>query len=205
MSKATARQRVFAYLKKQRNASAKEIGQALKMSAASVRHHLSILGGDGMIATAGVTHIKERGRPVKVYKVSDQYLGDNLSLLSSALLTNRLEALSASKRQAFLQTLAEDLADQIGVLNKNDQITRRLTNLLEKLNALPYQARWEAGAEGPRILFAHCPYARIIEKHPELCQMDGYLLAEEMGTHARQLAKMDQKPGGIAHCVFLIS
>jgi hypothetical protein len=73
------------------------------------------------------------------------------------------------------------------------------------LNEIHYQSRWEAGAEGPRILFAHCPYAAIIDKHPELCQMDGFLLGEEIGVDARQLAKIDQKPGGITHCIFLIA
>jgi predicted ArsR family transcriptional regulator len=205
MSKTTARQRVLTYISKQRYASAMETGHALKISAASVRHHLSILVADGRIVLIGVSRNKGRGRPVKVYKLSEKSLGDNLSLLSSALLKNWLEAMPTSKRQSFMRTMAEDLANQIGRPNTNDPITRRLATLLEKLNEMHYQSRWEAGAEGPRILFAHCPYATIIEKHPELCQMDGYLLGEEMDAKARQLAKIDPKPGGITHCIFLIT
>ena len=205
MIRPTVRQKVLNFLKKQGSASAVQIALALKMSAASVRHHLSILIADGRIVLIGITRNKGRGRPIKVYGLSEKSLGDNLSLLSSALLNNRSGTLPASKRQSFLHSLAADVADQIGRPNTNDPMTKRLTHLLEKLNEMHYQSRWEAGAEGPRILFAHCPYAAIIDKHPELCQMDGFLLGEEMGAKARQLAKTDRKPGGITHCIFLIS
>ena len=198
----TARQRVLVYLRKQRNASSVQIGRALKISAASIRHHLSILITDGRVVLIGETRNKRRGRPVKIYRLSEKLLGDNLSLLSSILLNSRNKNLSNSKKQSSLKSIAVELADQIGRPNHNDPITRRLTNLLEKLNEMHYQSRWEAGAEGPRILFAHCPYAAIIDKHPELCQMDGFLLGEEIGADAHQLAKIDQKPGGITHCIF---
>ena len=205
MSKLTARQRVMAYLIKQPGASAIQIGRALKISAASIRHHLSILITDGRVVTIGETRNKGRGRPVKNYKLSEKLLGDNLSLLSSALLKSRLKKIPSSKQQPILNSVAVELADQIGRTNPNDPIAKRLTNLLEKLNEMHYQSRWEAGAEGPRILFGHCPYAAIIDKHPELCQMDRYLLGEEIGTDARQLEKIEQKPGGITHCIFLIT
>jgi len=204
MIRPTVRQKVLNFLKKQGSASAVQIALALKMSAASVRHHLSILIADGRIVLIGITRNKGRGRPIKVYGLSEKSLGDNLSLLSSALLNHRSGTLPTSKRLPFLHSLAADIADQIGRPNTKDPMTKRLIHLLENLNEKHYQSRWEAGAEGPRILFAHCPYAAIIDKHPELCQMDGFLLGEEMGAKARQLAKIDRKPGGITHCIFLI-
>jgi predicted ArsR family transcriptional regulator len=205
MIRLTVRQKVLNYLKKQGSASAIQVARGLKMSAASVRHHLSILVADGRIVLTGSTRNRGRGRPIKVYALSEKSLGDNLPLLSSALLKYWLESLPTSKQQSSLHSLAADVADQIGRPNTTDSITMRLTHLLEKLNEMHYQSRWEAGGEGPRILFAHCPYAAIIDKHPELCQLDRFLLGEEMGTQARQLAKIDRKPGGITHCIFLIT
>jgi predicted ArsR family transcriptional regulator len=205
MLRVTARHKVLAYLKKQRVASPIQIGRALKMSAANVRHHLSILTADGRIVMIGETRDKRRGRPMKVYGLSEKSLGDNLSLLSSVLLKSWQMTFPASKRQSTMHLLAEELANQIGRTNPYDLITKRLANLIEKLNEMHYQSRWEAGAEGPRILFSHCPYAAIIDKHPELCQMDGFLLGEEIGAKVRQLAKIDQKPDGISHCIFLIT
>ena len=178
-----------------------QIGGALKMSAASVRHHLSILVAEGRIISVGETRNNKRGRPVKVYRLSDKSLGDNLSVLASAL----LKKVPTSKRQRAMRPLAFELADVIGRTNPNDLFAKRLTHLIEKLNEMHYQAGWEAGGEGPRILFGNCPYAAIIEKHPELCQMDGYLLGKQIGANARQIAKIGLHLGGKPHCIFVIT
>jgi predicted ArsR family transcriptional regulator len=64
-----------------------------------------------------------------------------------------------------------------------------------------YQARWEAGADGPRVLFGRCPYAAVIEGHPELCQMDVSLLGNALGREVRQLGKIEKAQG---LCVFAV-
>jgi predicted ArsR family transcriptional regulator len=174
------------------------------MSAANVRHHLSVLTADGRITMIGVMNRKVRGRPLKVYRLSDKTLGDNLPLLTSSLMTSWQKTLPPPKRESQMHSLAKELVDQKGRTNPDEPLGKRLTNLLDKLNEMHYQARWEAGAEGPRILFGHCPYAAIIDQHPELCQMDGFLLGDEMRASAQQLAKIDPKPGGATHCIFLI-
>jgi predicted ArsR family transcriptional regulator len=204
MPKTTSRQKVQAYLKKQHSASAMQIGHALNMATPDVRHHLTILLADERIVMLGEIRSKRRGRPVKVYGSSGKALGDNLALLSSGLLDELLKKASDSKRQAAMHTLGVRLSDQIGRIDQNQPGTKRLATLVEKLNEHHYEARWEAGSEGPRILFARCPYAAIIEQHPELCQMDGFMLQEEANGQARQLAKINQKPGGNTHCIFLI-
>jgi len=73
---------------------------------------------------------------------------------------------------------------------------------VEKLNQMNHHARWEAGSDGPRIIFGHCPYAAIIEKHPELCMMDEALLKEWMGQPTAQAAKAGKDGSSI--CVFAI-
>ena len=66
-----------------------------------------------------------------------------------------------------------------------------------------YHARWEAGPEGPRVIFAHCPYAAIIEGHPELCQMDRAALARYMGADVTQPARID-RDHSVDQCVFAL-
>jgi hypothetical protein len=62
----------------------------------------------------------------------------------------------------------------------------RLAAFVSELSRMNYQARWEAGAEGPRILFGQCPYAAILAGHPELCQMDRELIAAGTDQPVRQ-------------------
>ena len=187
----TARQKVLAYLMKTRTTSAREIARALKMSAPTVRHHLRVLVSDGRLELTSVRGREGRGRPEKVYSIPRAALGDNLSVLSEALLT---EAGSSVRVEA----LAKRLVGESSI--KSQPVAKRLNLLVEKINQMNYHARWEAGPQGPRILFGHCPYAAIIAKHPELCQMDAALLKELFGDDMEQIAKIENFQG---MCIFV--
>ena len=197
----TARQKVLTYLAKNRAVSAAQIGRALKMSAANVRHHLSVLCSDSRASVVGETKKDGRGRPIKLYGLSESLLGNNLAFLADGILDEFLDRLPPEKQEGVLKTLAYRLA-KTGASTNVLGMSKRLAQAIENLNQLNYQARWEAGAEGPRILFGHCPYAEIIEKHPELCQMDAELLNTYMDEPARQSAKI--KRDGSPVCIFLL-
>jgi predicted ArsR family transcriptional regulator len=187
----TSRQKILSYLMKTRTASAREVARALKMSAATVRHHLRVLVSDGRLNVASVREREERGRPEKVFSLPRAALGDNLSALADALLTD-------AGTSVRMDALAKQLAGESTLANH--PIAKRLNLVVERLNQMNYHARWEAGPDGPRIILGHCPYAAIIEKHPELCRMDKAMLDEWMGRSAAQLSKIEQD--GSSVCVF---
>ena len=189
----TARQKVLAYLNKTRFAAAREIARSLKMSPATVRYHLRVLAADGRLEMVSVRGRDARGRPEKIYSLPRAALGDNLAALSDALLTE-----AGSRVQ--VEALAERLAG--GFNYASQPLAKRLNLTVEKLNQMNYLAHWEAGSEGPRILFGHCPYAAILEKHPELCQMDQAMLKKLMGQSAKQIFKIGKE--GSSVCVFVI-
>jgi predicted ArsR family transcriptional regulator len=168
----TARQKVLTYLTKNRIASAREVSRALKMSAATVRHHLRVLVSDGRLEMEAVRPRGGKGRPEKVYSIPRAALGDNLSALADALLT-----------EAGLSVRVDALAKRLaGESNFASQpIAKRLSLVVEKLNQMNYHAKWEAGAAGPRIIFGHCPYVTVVKNHPKLCQMDVELLSNLLG------------------------
>jgi predicted ArsR family transcriptional regulator len=189
----TARQKVLAYLTKNRTASAREISRALKMSAATVRHHLRVMTSDGRLEMSFVRGREGRGRPEKVYALPRSALGDNLSMLGDAVLT---EAGTSVRMEALARRLAGESSFA------THPVAKRLNLTIDKMNEMNYHARWEAGPQGPRLIFGHCPYARIIEKHPELCRMDEELLHQLMGDTATQLFKVGKD--GSAACVFAL-
>ena len=193
---ATARQKILVHLQKTRSpASAREISRALKMSAPNVRHHLSVLSSDGRVEFVAVNNREGRGRPEKLYSLSQAALGDNLSALTNALLT---EAGSKLKVEA----LASRILDSNQFFNL--PVTKRLVLLVEKLNEMHYQARWEAGAEGPRVIFGRCPYAKVIEGHAELCKMDLAMLTNILARPVVQSSKSETGGYGICPFLFLI-
>lgn len=189
----TVRQKVLTYLNKTRSASAHEIARALQLSEATVRHHLRVLASDGRLEMISVRGRDGRGRPEKVYGLPRSALGDNLAALSDALL---VEAGADIQIEAIAGRLMgeTDFAGQ--------PLAKRLNLTVDMLNQMNYHARWEAGSEGPRIIFSHCPYASIIEKHPELCQMDQTMLKEWMGQPAKQISKTGKE--GSSVCVFAV-
>lgn len=189
----TARQKVLTYLTKNRTASAREISRALRMSAATVRHHLRVMVADGRLEITFVRGREGRGRPEKVFSLPSSALGNNLSTLADAVLT---EVGPAVKMDDVAKRLAGDanFADQ--------PMAKRLSLTVDKLSSMHYHARWEAGPQGPRLIFGHCPYAAILEKHPELCRMDESLIQELMGDSAAQMFRIGKD--GSSMCVFAL-
>lgn len=193
----TARQKVLAYFSKARTASAREISRSLKLSAATVRHHLRVLVSDGRLESAGVRGADARGRPEKMYSLPRGSLGHNLGALSDALLA---EASPLIRTELLAGSLARHLAGDADF--SGQPLLKRLNLTVEKLNQMNYHAHWEAGAEGPRLIFGHCPYAAIIGKHPELCAMDRALLRDLTGQLSEQTFRTGKE--GSSVCVFVV-
>jgi predicted ArsR family transcriptional regulator len=191
----TSRQRILTHLKKTRSASAREIARALKLSAPNVRHHLAVLCSDGRVEMTSIHNREGRGRPEKVYSLSEAALGDNLSALAEAVLTMAGSSLSMEA----VASLILDESQFVGL-----SMNRRLALIVEKLNGMHYQARWEAGPSGPRVLFGRCPYARVIEGHPEICTMDAALLQNSLDRDVLQLKKNEMPAKGMCPFIFQI-
>ncbi len=199
--KPTTRLRILDYLRKQQTASALELSRALGMTRANVRHHMIVLESNDLVEVIG-RRGAGRGRPENVYSLSRRVLGDSLDHLASAMLSEWLGGLDEAGQTAALRSLARRLAGEDG--QAGFSLPRRLTETVRFLNERHYQARWEAVAEGPRLILGHCPYASIIDRHPELCTLDALLLETRLGQAAQQTARLERVPSGARQCVFLV-
>lgn len=188
----TTRQKILNYLKRNQTVSSREIARALQMTPANARHHLGILAADGRVEVLNQRR-HGKGRPEKVYRLAGTLVGDNLTALVDALLT---EVGGKVQMEALGKRIAGEDA------SSGQPLMRRLGTAVEHLNAMHYQARWEAGAAGPRIILGNCPYAAVIEGHPNLCQMDASLLGPLLGGGVLQTAKLEKGAGGLPYCAF---
>jgi predicted ArsR family transcriptional regulator len=190
----TTRQKILDYLKRNRTVSSREIARALRMTPANARHHLGILAADGRVEVINQRQVG-RGRPEKVYRLAGTLVGDNLAALADAILTE-------AGGKIAMEKLGRQIAGENTVAAQS--LARKLTSTVERLNKMHYQARWEAGAEGPHIILGNCPYSAIVEEHPELCKMDMALLSELLGGDVNQLAKLEEGAGGLPYCAFAL-
>lgn len=200
----STRKRVLDYLVEHRRASAPELSRALSMTRANMRYHLEKLLADGAIEPEPpkADAIKERGRPIQVFRLSMTTRPNNLVQLANILLDQAFAGnLSESHKGPLLSKLARCLA---GDEELSPRLTQRLNRAVQLLNQKRYQARWEARAAAPHVTFRNCPYAAILPDHPELCQMDALLLEYLLQLPVEQTARMDIFSGKPAACVFSI-
>jgi len=198
----TTRQLLVEHLHLRRTASADELARALKVTPANIRHHLAALQSEGVVEQIGQRSASGRGRPVQLFSLVEQASRNNLALLAKILLQELDQVNPLAERQELFKRLASNLLGSEKTPARNP--AQRYYQAILQLNALNYQARWEAHAIGPHVILSHCPYAAIVQDHPELCQLDKYMLQELFGKSVLQIAKLEQTAQGERQCVFLI-
>ncbi len=197
--------RILDYLRQRGPATAEDLARVLGLSAADVRHHLAKLMALSLVEVIGRRPADGRGRPRKVYGLSACGLGDNLDTLAGALLITWLGEADDRQRGARMRALAQYLAwGEGGAPQPQSAWSLRLKRAIERLNELHYRARWEASAQGPRVILERCPYRNLAENRPELCDIDASLLTALTGGEVVKVARRERNPQGFPVCVFLL-
>jgi len=208
----TSRQRLLEYIIARRIITIGELSRVLKMSEANVRHHLNEYLQLGLICEVSILKTGAKGRPARLFRPSDQLLGHNLAGLSDQLLSELRDEFSEEELHKILFGAAQRMKSEImtgtGSLVKQTGISKSFTNKLVAviylLNQHSYQARWEAHTDAARLILGHCPFAAIIQKHPELCDLDQILIQELVEKPIEQTAKLVLDHDGIPHCIFRV-
>ena len=197
----TTRERILAYLQDHHIASVDVLSHAWGLTRADIRYHLNQLIKQGEIERiprpAG--QALTRGRPAQRYRLAAAFTQDNYPALCSALLVLLTAHLPSAEIHSRLKELAEILARQY---QPPDSPIQRYNLLVVFLNQQGYHARWEASPSGPRILLHNCPYAAILEDHPELCTFDLALLEHLAQAPFHQTARIDPLTGKPPTCIF---
>jgi len=217
----TSRQRLLEYIQKHRYVTVAELSRALRMSRANARHHLAILEEQGLVVETGErTQGQGRGRPSLIYTLADTVQAHSLGELSGILLDLLAEQVPTGERTQLYRQVAFALKS-VGQAGSNGRsarlaqdaevetsrmtnLTGRLTTTVQGLNQLNYHARWEAHAQGPQLILTHCPYAAILKRHPEMCQIDRYLLQELSGAPVVQTERLTPDERGVPFCRFVL-
>jgi len=126
------------------------------------------------------------------------------SLTFFMLLSELIETRTALGARVSIESLIK-LTPTKANLIESDGVEKevKMAEAIEKLNRQQYQASWEASPTGPRLILRNCPYAVILEKHPELCCMDEALISKLLDQPVQQTAKLERQPDGAPHCAFV--
>lgn len=171
------------------------------MTQANARHHLEILLEEGAIQITGHRQVQARGRPSRIFSISESLLGHNIDRLAAVLLAD-IEV----EDDFRLSELAKKITSlsQLHKEQKKEGLPARLYSAVQSLNEMHYSAHWEAHAGGPRMIFGHCPYRAIIDDYPVLCKIDEKILQSLVDFPTEQVGKLVEDDKGGKVCVFQI-
>ncbi len=198
--KKPTRRLILDYLQREPVASVRDLSRAFSLTKADILHHLRLLIADDMVAV--VAHRREgRGRPFRLFRLSDRLNGDGMNALVTAVLDELIETLPQDQTAAAMRSLARRIAPFKPDM-ENLPLIRRISTTCELLLRFNYQPRWEAAERGPRIIFNRCPYSTVIDRYPQLCLMDGELLQQLIGQNVDQRMKLQPNSRGLPICEF---
>jgi predicted ArsR family transcriptional regulator len=196
------RQAILDYLKTTGQATVDELAEVLELTTVTVRHHLDILRGEGLIGEPLIRHRNARGRPQYVFALTEQ---------ASAHFPKGYDDLAA-KVLAEVQTHDPRLVNVIfeGVAARlsaeaprpvaGESFRKRLDRAVRFLNARGYVARWEKTPEGYVVHTCNCPYEALAGAHPELCNMDMTLIGNLVGVVPQRVSRVAD---GATSCAYL--
>jgi len=188
------RRHILEILKEHKEATIDEIVTALsarigKITAVTVRHHLEILRGDGLVAAPTVRRRSAPGRPQYVYALTERaadHFPNNYQGLASGLLQQIKDHLSPEQVAQILDGVAVEMIDEAMVPDAPLEV--RLDHVVAYLNNHGYTASWNRKSEGHILSVTNCPYEQVTCSNPELCKMDKRLIDGVLGVRTHRLS-----------------
>jgi predicted ArsR family transcriptional regulator len=173
-----------------------------EITAVTVRHHLEILRGEGLVTPPSVRHRSSPGRPQHVFSLTEKALEqfpNNYQHLANNLLTHMKDVLPRAQTNQIIEKMADQMIAEAGELDL--PIEERIVKAVAFLKTQGYDAEWLVHEDGIIVRSHNCPYRKLTSDHEELCAMDTRLIAGLTGVTPRCLSHIaNQQPS----CDYLI-
>jgi predicted ArsR family transcriptional regulator len=196
------RERILNILKERGQATVDDLSQELGLTAVTVRHHLDILRGEGLIAAPLIRRRKTPGRPQYIYTLADKadsFFPKRYRHLSNLILDEIRAYLAPAEVEQIMQDIGKRIANQANVPQNGLEI--RLPAATKFLNELGYMARWEQNDNGDYLLHvANCPYEEVSQQDQQVCSIDMTLLTQLLGVSPERISWSAQ---GDQDCTYL--
>jgi len=180
------------------NDIAKEVG----INAISVRHHLTNLQMEGLIAADEERH--GVGRPRLVYSLTEdgmERFPTKYLRLTTRLLAQMKESMPAPMVANLFNQIAEDLAEEYSSQIKDMSMEERLEFVKEMLAQEGFTVEWEKKGSDYQIHEISCPYYQIGIAHPEVCTVDQTLISKMLALPANKVQCILE---GGAYCTYVV-
>jgi len=190
-------------LKAQGKCTVKELAEAAGVSPVSVRHHLSGLQAEDLVAAEEVKH--GVGRPYYEFslteKAIERYPGRYFRL-TNRLLDEIKDHISEELVGELFSGVAGAMAAEYASQMEGLPLEQRLPRLMEMLASEGFDAEYEWKGEKVMIRELGCPYVQVGRMHPEVCAVDTRFIATALDL---PVERVNCLLNGAAHCTFQVS
>lgn len=179
-----------------------EIAEAVGINAISVRHHLSNLEKEGLIASEEERH--GVGRPRLVYSLTKdgmERFPTKYLRLTTRLLAQMKETMPAPAVAQLFNQVAEEMASDYTDQVKDMSMEERLEFIKDLLAQEGFTVEWEKKGGEYQIHEISCPYYQIGIAHPEVCTVDQTLISKMLAVPAN---KVQCILNGGSHCTYVV-
>lgn len=179
-----------------------ELAEAVGINPISVRHHLTNLQMEGLIAAEEERH--GVGRPRLVYSLTEdgmERFPTRYLRFTTRLLTQMKESMPAPLVTQLFNQVAEDLASEYASQIQGLSMEERLDFVKELLAQEGFTVEWEKKGGEYQIHEISCPYYQIGITHPEVCTVDQTLISRMLALPA---SKVQCILDGSSHCTYVV-
>ena len=185
------RERILRIIKERQRATVDELSRELGLTPVTVRHHLEILRGEGLVAPPLLRRRESPGRPKYVYTLTEKastLFPKRYDHLASLILDEVRSLLSSPEEvEQMMERIGERIASH-AVPSGGDDFEAHLIAAVEFLNERGYLARWERRDDGYLLHIANCPYERVAGQDREVCTIDLAMLTRLLGVSPQRIS-----------------
>jgi predicted ArsR family transcriptional regulator len=163
-----------------------DLAEKLELTPVTIRHHLDILKGEGLVEVPEVRRRDAPGRPQYTFQLTpaaQAFFPKNYQSFTNLMLSEIRDSVPPEQMDRILSGVAARMAAQAHILAAEATTEERMQSAVEYLNSRGYVAEWQREEDGSYVLRTHnCPYCEVSHENGELCSMDLRLVAELLGT-----------------------
>jgi DeoR family transcriptional regulator, suf operon transcriptional repressor len=198
----STRDRILQTLLNRPRSSINELAEAVEINAISVRHHLTNLQADGLVAAEEERH--GVGRPRLVYYLTEkgvECFPTRYFRLTTRLLDKVKETLPEPVVHRLFTQMAQELAAGYAEQVESMHIEKKLDKVKELLIEEGFSVEWEKVGDRYLIHEITCPYYHVGQSHPEVCSVDQTLISTVLSI---PVEKINCILSGDKHCTYEI-
>ncbi len=180
----------------------KELAVAVGIDPISVRHHLTNMQVDLLVAAEEERH--GVGRPRLVYYLTENGM-EKFPTRYLRLTTRILNQMKGNMPQPMVSEMFREVANSMAAEHtaalKGLNVEQRLDAMKDLLADEGFVVEWEKQGSQYLIHEITCPYLQVGQSHPEVCTVDQTLISKMLALPANKIQCI---LSGATHCTYVV-